>query len=307
MNIGRIQKSFVSSWIVFITCTFAFLAFRLSGDWNNVNLWICTFIQFGIALYLLLLNGIFSMIRCRTLLPAIFYLILTGWNPIFNYDLNGCLATLLTIFNYALLFNAYQKTDSQINAFNISLILVLGSFLQPQLLLFFPILWIGCYWFRSFNLRVFLASLTGIVAVYWIIFAWSIYWDDRQIFFATLPKAEDIFFINELHLSNYEWMSFGIILFVLVSAGLNLFILNISEKVKTVSFLKYLYVSSFLFLFLAFVQSEYRSCWESIAYIPVSLILAYYFTLANKVYSTVLMLLFICSFWFLGFLQNFST
>lgn len=306
MNIGRIHKSFVSSWMVFITCTFVFLAFRLQGDWSNVNLWICTVIQIGIALYLLLLNSVFSMVHRRTLLPAIFYLILTGWNPIFNYDLNGSLATLLTMFNYLLLFNACQKSDSQLNVFNISLILVLGSFLQPQLLLFFPVLWIGCYWFRSFNLRVFLASLTGIVAVYWIIFAWSIYRDDWQVFLATLPNPEEIFYVNELHLPNYEWIGFGILLFVLISAGLNLFILNISEKVKTISFLRYLYVSAFIFLFLAFVQSEYRSYWESIAYIPISLILAHYFTFANRVYSTILMLLFICSFLVLGFLQNFS-
>lgn len=303
MNINKIHNTVVSSWGVFVTCTFVFLAFRLQGDWSNVNLWVCTLIRISIALLLLSLNNAFSMIRRRTLLPAFFYLILTGWNPIFHYDLNGCIATLLIMANYLFLFNAYQKSDSQLNAFNISLILVFGSFLQPQFLLFLPIFWIGAYWFQSFNLRVFLASLTGIVAVYWIIFAWSIYRDDWQMFLAMLPKPEEIFFISDLHLSNYEWISFGIILLALIFSGLNLFVLSISEKVKTVSFLKYMYISSFIFLFLAFLQSEYRAYWESIAYLPVSLILAHYFTLTNKLYVKILLLFFIFSFLSLGVLQ----
>ncbi|MDR1632939.1 MAG: hypothetical protein LBR97_08725 [Dysgonamonadaceae bacterium] len=303
MNINKIHKTFVSSRVVFFACVFVFLVFRLQGDWSEVNLWVCTMLQISIALFLLPLNNFFSMIRRRTLLPAIFYLILTGWNPIFNYDLNGSIATLLIMLNYLFLFNAYQKSDSQLNAFNISLILVLCSFFQPQLLLFLPIFWIGFYWFRSFNLRVFLASLTGIVAVYWIIFAWSIYWDDWRIFLVTLPKPGKIFFVSELHLSDFELISFGVILLVLIFAGLNLFVLSISEKVKTISFLKYMYVSSFIFLFLAFVQSEYRSYWESVSYIPVSLILAHYFTLTNKLYAKILMLLFIFLLLALGGIQ----
>jgi hypothetical protein len=305
MSIGKIYRAFVSDWVMLIACVLAFLVFRLQGDLSEVNLWICTLLQIGIASSLLLINSIFSIIRRRTLLPAFFYLLLTGWNPIFSYDLTGSIATLLTILNYWFLFTAYQKSDSQLNAFNISLILVLCSFFQPQLLLFFPLFWIGFYWFQSFNLRVFLASLMGIVAVYWIIFAWSIYLDDRQILIAMLPKQEKILFINEFYLSDYERISFGIILFILIFSGFNLFILSISEKVKTVSFLKYMYVSSFIFLLLALAQNEYRSYWESVLYIPVSLIFAHYFTLANKLIVKILMLLFIFSFWALGVLQNF--
>jgi hypothetical protein len=304
MRIDKIHNTFVYNWVVFIAGIFVLLAFRLHGNWNNPGLYSIAVIQIAIASFLLLLNNIFSVIRRRTLLPALFYLILAGWDPIFNYDLSGIVALLIMV-NYFFLFSAYQKPDSQLNALNISLILVLGSFFRPQLLLFFPISWVGFYWFRSFNLRVFLASLTGIIAVYLIIFAWSIYRDDWRVFLAALPKPEEVFYASELHLSNYEWIGFGIIFLVLIFAGLNLFVLSISEKVRTVSFLKYMYVSSFIFLLLALVQNEYRSCWESIAYIPVSLILAHYFTLTNKLHVKILMLFFIFSLLALGFLQNF--
>jgi len=304
MNIKKIHKAFVSNWIVLVACACVFLILRFQSDWNNLNLWGSTLIQIGIALFLLQLNTIFSIIHRRTLLPALFYLVLIGCNPVFNLDLKGSLAALLMMVNYLFLFQTYQNPDSQLNALNISLILVLGSFFWPQFLLFFPIFWIGFYWFHSFNLRVFLASLIGIVVVYLFIFAWCIYQDDWGMFLSFLPNPEKIFSISEPDLSNYEWISLGIILFTYIFAGLNLFVVSISEKVRTVSFLKYLYVSSFFIFAMAFVQSEYRSYWELIASIAIALVLAHYFTLTNKLYVRILMLFFILALLVLGFLQH---
>ncbi|GHT62227.1 hypothetical protein AGMMS50239_14970 [Bacteroidia bacterium] len=306
MSIEKIHKAFVSNWVVLIACIFVFWAFRLQGDWGNLNLWISTLLQITIALFLLNLNNIFTIIQRRTLLPALFYLIPVGCNPIFNLDWKGSLAALLMMVNYLFLFNTYQKSNSQLNALNISLLLVLGSFIHPLLLLFFPLFWLGFYWFRSFNLRVFLASLTGIVTVYLIIFTWCIYRDDWGMFLSFLPKPEEIFSIREPNLSNYEWISLGIIWVASIFAGYNLFVSSISEKVRTVSFLKYMYVSSFLIFFMAFVQSEYRSFWELIAYISIALVLAHYFTLTNKLYIKILMLVFIFALSVLGLLQHFS-
>ncbi|GHT60869.1 hypothetical protein FACS189451_01730 [Bacteroidia bacterium] len=306
MSIDKIHKFFVSNWGVFIACVLVFLAFRLQGDWDNINLWVSTLLQIILALSLLNLNNIFTIIRRRTLLPALFYLILVGCNPVFDLDWKGALVALLMMINYLFLFHTYQKPDSQLNALNISLLLVLGSLLWPQFLLFFPVFWLGFYWFRSFNLRVFLASLVGIIVVYLIIYAWSVYRDDWWMFLDYLPKPEEIFAIHEPNLSNYEWISLGIIFLASIFAGFNLFVSNISEKVRTVSILKYMYITSFLIFFMAFVQSEYRSIWESVGYISIALILAHYFTLTNRLYIKILMLVFILAMLVLGGLQHFS-
>jgi len=304
LNIKKIHKAFVYNWILFAICVCVFLALRFQSDWDNLNLWGSTLIQIGIAFFLFQLNNIFSIIHRRTLLPALFYLILVGCNPIFNLELKGSLAALLMMVNYLFLFQTYQNPDSQLNALNISLILVLGSFFWPQFLLFFPIFWIGFYWFHSFNLRVFLASLMGIVVVYLFIFVWCIYQDNWGMFLSFLPKPKEIFPIHELDLSNYEWISLGIILFTYIFAGFNLFVVSISEKVRTVSLLKYLYVSSFFIFSMAFVQSGYRAFWELIASISIALVLAHYFTLTNKLYVKILMLFFIFALLILGFLQH---
>lgn len=305
ISIKKVHDAFVSNWITFVVYVCVVLAFRFWSDWSNFALWGNTLVQIGIAFFLLQLNHIFTIIRRRTLLPMLFYIILVGCNPIFNLSLTSSLAALLMMVNYLFLFQTYQKPNSQLSALNISLILVLGSLFWPQFLLFFPIFWIGFYWFHSFNLRVFLASLTGIVVVYLFVFAWSIYRNDWRLFLSFLPKLGEIFSVGKPNLSNYEWISLSVILFTYIFAGFNLFIGSISEKIITISFLKYLYVSSFFIFAVTFVQSEYRSYWESIAYISIALVLAHYFTLANKQYVKILMLIFLLTLLIVGFLQHF--
>jgi len=305
INIKKVHEAFVSNWIVLVACVCVVFAFRFWSDWSNLTLWGNTLVQIGIAFFLARLDNIFTIIRRRSLLPALIYIILVGCNPVINLDLKASLSALLIMINYLFLFQTYQKSNSQLSALNISLILVLGSLFRPQFLLFFPIFWSGFYWFHSFNLRVFLASITGIVGVYLFIFAWSIYQNDWGIFFSFLPNYKEIFSISEPNLSNYEWISLGIIFFTYIFAGFNLFVTSISEKIITISFLKYLYVSSFFIFAMAFVQSKYRAYWESIAYISIALVLAHYFTLTNKAYVKILMVIFLLALLTLGFLQHF--
>jgi len=310
MNIKKIHHAFVSSWILLAILICAYFFLRLQGKWDNIDLLASTLIQVGIALLLLQFNDIFAIIHRRTLLPAFFYIILAGSSLLFNLDWRTNLATLLIVINYVFLFQTYQKPDSQQNAFNISLLLALGIFLQPQLLLLFLLFWIGFYWFYSFNLRVFLASLTGVVLVYLFIFAWCIYQDDWKIgwkeFLTFLPKSGDVFSFRDVTIPPYRWVNLGIILLIYIFAGFNLFVTSISENIKTVSFLKFLYISSFFVLAMAFLQSRNQSFWELAAYISIALILAHYFTLTNKTYVRVLMILFMLTLFTVKLVQHFS-
>jgi hypothetical protein len=303
MKFSKIHQTIVSSWEVFAICVVLFLVFRMQRDWSSAVLWVCAALHIGIALFIMMINNIFSFIRKRTVLPQLIYLLLTGWNPIFGDDLRGAIATGLTIVCILLIFKTCQIRESQLSAFNISLIITLGGFVQPQFLLLFFIVWAGFYYFHIFSLRAFLASLLGIISVYWILFAWSIYRDDRQIFLALLPDTSKIFFVSELHLSVYEWVGVGVLALALLFAWLQLLIFRISEKTQTLVMLKFLFAVTCIFLLPAFVQSEQRSYWESAACAPASLILAQYFTLTTKLHTKILMLLFVCTFLALGFLQ----
>jgi hypothetical protein len=306
MNIEKIHNQILTSRLLLFTIVFLFVAIRIypiSNQWDNLSLWACLLIQIGIAFFLLNINHAFNIIQERTFLPALFYLLIIGSNPAFYSDLEGSVAALCFVLSCYFLFNSYQKPLSQINALNISLLLTLGSLLWQPILFFFPIFWLGFYHLKCFNMRVFFASLTGFVIVYLFIFIWSLYQGDKSIFFSFLPQFSTLFAVHIPEIIVINWIIYGFILFIYILIGFNLFLFNISERVWTISILKYLYFSSFLIFILFFLQGEYKSSWGLIFSIPVAFLSAHYFSRSNKRSVHYLLLLFILFFVGIGIAQ----
>jgi len=295
MNIDKIHKLFLTNRLLFFTIVFAFIAVRLYSNGNqldNLSFWGCLLIQLGIAFFLLQLNHIFNIIQVRTFLPAIFYLLFIGINPVFYNDLKGSVAALCTVLCFYFLFASYQNPKSQINAMNISILLVLGSLLWSPLLFFFPVFWVGFHRFQCFNGRVFFANLTGFVIVYLFIFTWSVFQGDKNIFLSLLPDFDWLFTPFQLNFNILEWITYGVTLLICIIVGIYLFFIYISEKVWTIAALSYLYLSAFFtFIFLS-VRSEYKSSLGLICFAPVALLTGHFFSRANKKGIQYLLLIF---------------
>ena len=309
MNIEKIHKQFLSSRLLLFTIVFAFIAVRLyyiinQGD--NPALWGSLLIQIGIAFFLLQLNHIFNIIQERTFLPASLYLLFIGSNPAFYSDIQGSVSALCLALCYYFLFKSYQNFKSQAYAMNISILLVLGSLLWSPFLFLLPIFWIGFYRFQCLNARVFFASLTGFVIVYLFIFAWSLFQGDKDIFFSLLPQADTLFIIHKPDLTIFEWITCGFLLFIYLAIGVYLFFFNISEKIWVVSILSYFYVSTFIIFIFFFLQSEYKSSWGLIIYVPIAFLTSHFFSRVNKRGIYYLLLLLFLFFIGIGIAQNIS-
>jgi len=299
MNIEKIHKQLLTSKLLLFIILFAFIALRLYSigvQFDNLSFWACLLIQIGIAFFLLQLNHIFNIIQERTFLPALFFLLFTGCNPVFYNDLKGSVAALCLVLSYYFLFNSYQKPESQINAMNISILLVLGSLLWTPLLFFFPVFWIGFYRFQCFNGRVFFANLTGFVIVYLFIFAWSVFQGDRNIFLSLLPDFNWLLTPYKFSFNILEGITYGFIIFVYILVGIYLFFIYISEKVWTIAALSYLYLSAFFSFIFLFARSEYKSSLGLICFVPVAILAGHFFSRSNKKGVRYLLLLFILFF-----------
>ena len=307
MNIGKIHKLFLLNKLLLFTIVAAFIAVRLystDNQWINLFLWGSMVIQIGIAFFLLLLNHTFNIIQIRTFLPAIFYLLFTGINPVFYYDLKGSVAALCFVLCYHSLFISHQKPLSQNNALNISLLLVLGSLLWSPLLFFFPVIWIGFHRFQCFNVRIFFANLSGFVIVYLFIFTLSIFQGDENIFFSLLPRSDTLFIFQKPELTILEWIYWGLLFFSYLIIGLYLYIFDISERVWTISTLKYFYFSAFISFIFFILQSEYKSTWGLIASIPVAFLCGHFFSHTNKRSIHYMLLIFFLLFIGIGIAQQ---
>jgi hypothetical protein len=254
----------------------------VNDNWLSVPLWSATIIQIIIAFSLLYLTQTFVIIRQRTLLPAFFYLLFTGTEPLFFQDTRGSIAALIIVFCLFFLFATYQKPESQIHAFNISLLLTSGSFIWPPLLFFFPLFWYGMYRFRSLNIRTFFAGLMGFIMIYLFIFTWSILKNDLNIFLNSFPGIHNLWNIHLVDFSLKEWIISGFIAVLFILSGVKIFMSGIAEKVRAMTTLGYLYVFSILIFTSFLFQSKWEKEWILILYIPVSFLIAHFFTLSYK-------------------------
>ncbi|GHT38765.1 hypothetical protein FACS189437_00370 [Bacteroidia bacterium] len=263
-----------------------------NGDWLSIPLWGSTFLQIGIALFLLYLTQTFGIVRQKTLLPAFFYLLLAGTHPLFFYDLTGSVSAMVIALSLLFLFNSYQNSLSQGDVFNISLLLTLCSFYWFPILLFFPLFWYGMYRFRSLNFKTFFASLTGFLLIYLFIFTWSIYKGDHlAFFFRMLPDFKTVGTIQLFSFGIKEWITNGFVFLLFILSGVKIFMAGVSEKVQAMTILGYLYVFAFIVYVLYLIQNQWAQEWFLILYIPLSLLFAHYFTLSYKRWTIWLFLL----------------
>ncbi|MDR0863360.1 MAG: hypothetical protein LBO74_00315 [Candidatus Symbiothrix sp.] len=295
MNIRKIHKSLVSDRFPLILSIVIFIALRLIGNdnWLAGDLWIAMIIQISIALSLLYLTQTFVIIRQRTLLPAFCYLLLVGTEPLFFYDMKGSVSALIIVFCLFFLFGTYQNPHSQSSAFNISLLLTLGSFYWDPLLFFFPLFWYGMYRFRSFTLKTFFASLMGFILIYLFIFTWSIFQNDLPIFSDSLPKFKSLGNFSDIQLLTYNlkgWLIIGFTTFLVILSGLKIFMSGIAEKIRTMVTLSFLYVFLLLSFIFSLFQGEWEKEWILILYVPLAFLIAHFFTLSYKKWVTWLFL-----------------
>ncbi len=301
MSVRSIQKSLIEGrFTVFVSILiFLVLRFAITPDrWNDEKIWGTTLVQIGVSLVLLQINHVFTVIRSRTFLPVLFYLLFTGTNPSLYSELTGSIVAFCVVLCLIFLFASYQEPQSQIQSLNVSLVLTLGSFLWSPVLLFFPLFWYGFYRFRSFNARVFFAGLTGIFIIYLFVFAWSLYRNDWTVFLSRLPHWNEMWISGIPSLCQKEWIIAGFLFILYVVSGTNLFLSGISEKIRTVSFLSYLYIIVFVGFVFLLLQSEWKETWALIVYAPLSFVLAHFFTLSTKKITAYLLI--VCMLFFLG-------
>jgi hypothetical protein len=302
MSLKQIHKSFVSGRFSLILSIFVFIGLRLflTNDWCSGVLWTVIAVQMITALFLLYLTQTFVIIRQRTFLPAFFYLLFVGTNPLFFYEMQGSIVALIVTFCLFFLLQTYAEPQSQRNALRISLFLTINSFFWTPLLLFFPLFWLGMGQMRSLNFRTFFASVIGFCVVYLFLFTWSLYKNDLTIFLHLLPKAEDCWEIHSYVFNLQEWIIIGFLAILYSLSGLKIFTSAVAEKLRTITILGYLYVFAFVVFVLFILQSEWETRWALILFLPLSILVAHFFTLAHK--KSIIRLFIFTIIFFLGML-----
>ncbi|MDR2087561.1 MAG: DUF6427 family protein [Dysgonamonadaceae bacterium] len=307
MNIKKIHGFFIPGHIPLTLLILGFILFRFlhTEEGGSLEFWGLMTMQTGTAFLLLYLNRAFIIIRRRTLLPVFFYLLFTGLNPAYHCTWSSGIASLCVLLFFIFLFSTSRQSYPQGNAFNIALILTLGSFVWQPLLFFFLVLWLGSAYLHELNFRSFFGSLTGFAVIYLFIFTGSIYLGDNpDIFMDKLPDLRALFQFRPLEgFTRPDYMIAGALFVLFIVAGSNIFSRSISENTKTIVSLSFLYIVTFFVFVFLFLQPQWKNEWFSILCLPLSLLVAHLFSMPSRWLITWLMLLSIAFFLTVPFLK----
>lgn len=115
------------------------------------------------------INNRFTIIRTRTFLPILIFLILmSAWNQthVMIGSLIGLTLFIFALFNF---FTMSRDRKASEQAFMGSLLISMGSLLVNPLIFLIPVCWIGFMMFQSLSFRTFLASVFGVL-IPWILY-----------------------------------------------------------------------------------------------------------------------------------------
>ena len=230
-----------------------------------------------IAFILNRINDIEMLIRERTRLVFMFFVLLISTNAGILPFSEKTIILLCFVFMIHEIFNTYQLPEATGKLFNVGVLIGLTGLFMPQALWYIPLVWIGMYQFYSLSLRSFLASLIGILIIYWFVLAWCVWTHDFSMFvsfFSSLMDFELFFIFRSFR---YDHISFVMIVILLFLSFFYIKMDAINNRVRVRQMLSFLINMSIGSLVLIFLYGRDIDSFLAIFYLPVSVLLAYFF------------------------------
>lgn len=174
---------------------------------------LCVFI---ISYLLSELNVRYGVIRMRTAMPFYVPLILFSVHPFFlkmTPDFPGLIFVLWSLFP---LLASYQYHHSHRFAYQFSALIAIAGIFQIHALLFLPLWLIGLSAMGGINFRSFIASIFGVILVFWIAFVFYVFGDNLSGFIDPFKSLTEIYdFTQTPGFSVPQWGFIGTMLLFL--------------------------------------------------------------------------------------------
>jgi hypothetical protein len=184
----------------------------------------------------------------------------------------------------------YRDTSAVRKAFTGSMFIGIAGFFAPPLILILPSVWVSLILFQSMSVRIFLASLFGIVA------PWIIYVTINMNFHSDLLWAEKLIgnFTPALPQNNFPLhiLIFGAITLLVFLIGLTEFFNGLRhDSIQTRQRLKLFIWLFFISVTGAVFYSDSMPVFLAVSAISFSMILAHPLTLQKSLFNSVLLII----------------
>ena len=246
----------------------------------------------AISLYVMHLNTKYVLIRVRTSLPYVFTMLLLSFSKDMAFMTPAYLSIILFLFSVDQLFDAYQLPLASWQSFRISFCLSLGSLLTPSLLIYIPMFWIGLSMMRSMSFKAFLASLLGILTIYWLALIYCLSLDDINSAYSGIEYAwnglKEIS-VLEMGLDDLLLLSVGVITILIIIV--DNFANSYKDKIRTRTNISFLNIVGFLSIAIYLFLALHLQVCLMVTLTVSGLSLSHFYALADKkwkVYSLII-------------------
>ncbi len=182
-----------------------------------------------ITFFLMLLNAIllrkfnekFRLIRVRTFLPELVYVVLiTSWLPLHSCYM-AQISLLLILVIISIIFDAYWHRNATENAFLSFFLISILILILPEWIVLVPFLLLFFYLLRSYSFKVFLASILGTLPIFSFIFVYNYFLDDEFLNILNILKK----------IIEPDWIQFdNLFIIIYVAILLLLFVLSFFQR-----------------------------------------------------------------------------
>lgn len=226
-------------------------------------------------------NYILILIREKTLLPVLLYLLFISTHSEFLPLRSTSLGTFFLILSVYFTFKTYHDIDNTHDPFNAALNLGIGSLFWAHILCFLPFVWYALYKFRSLTVRSFLATLLGVGVIHWLTLFYCLIQADYTLY----EQLYNSFFFVPLDFTGYGWSHWLFILCLMGLTGLsamNIFAHEYDDNLRTRDYLSVLIRIAFGAFALHFVYEQSAEEFLEITCFPSSILIAHYFTVVRN-------------------------
>ena len=266
---------------------------------TGANIFLAAILVLIQALLLNYLINHYNLLGKPTFLPALMYITVSGLFTPFLMLSPPLICNFLVIWMLFKLFDFYKGDDVKSIAYDLGMIVAVGSLIYFPFIYLFLTIWIALVIFRPFNWREWIAGIIGYATIYFFLAVFYFINDKLDQFYSIwLPLGTK--FPNSIHINYYNYL-------VLIPVIIILFLCFV--KLRENFFKSYVQVrKSFQLLFFVFiiaglcfyVKAEFNLSHFLLCAIPAAIFFAYYFLYATSkwVYETLYFLLLVSIIYF---------
>jgi len=282
MRIGYVYSASAAITFTFIE---PFARLWTSGAYTYVlsaplNIFLAGVLVFVQALALNRLVNQYSLLSKPSYLPALLYITLSGLFTPFLVLSAPLLCNFLLIAMLHKLFSLYKADDAKSAAYDLGIIVAIGSLIYLPFIYMFLAIWAALIIFKPFNWREWVSGIMGYITIFFFLAVFYYLKGNLAAFYTIwMPLATK--FPSRVNINNYNYL---VLIPVIIIAILCIF------KIRQIFFRSYVQVrKSFQLLFMVFliaalsfyVKADFSLTHFLLCVIPAAIYFAYYFLYAS--------------------------